>query len=448
MDSTNGGATEARPNRQSRLGTPVTDWAQVLPKKWPARYTLVCLMFITYMIGWSDRVNLSVSVPVIQKEFGWSKTEMGVILSAFTWGFVIFKLPAGWLADKFGGLRTMTWGLFTWSLATLFTPFAASKWGLFTMRLLLGIGEITYPASQVAVITKYYPKTERSKVNGICLSASDVGSMLATPLAAWLLVLYGWRPLFYILGLVSILWAFVFYFWWKRLYQELQSSKFEDPTRQPTIDKRPISWLGLLRLPSVWGLTLAYISLTYCYWFFLHWMPTYLVEERGFTILEMGFYAIAPYIGQGVFQILAGWVSASLISRGFSLNFSRKIIIYVGFLGGSLFMLIAGHTSSALLAVVFISLSIYFLASCWTSIWTIPSDMSSRHPAMIFGFAGSIGFLGSITAPIVTGYIVDTTGQWFYAFGIAAAMAFVGFVVTALLVSTDSIDEHLTAAAA
>ena len=128
----------------------------------------------------------------------------------------MFKLPAGWLADRYGGMKTMVGGIFFWSVVTVFFPLATSRFAMGSLRLLLGIGEITYPPSQVNMIARWFPDRERPTVNGICLAASSVGNLAATPLAAWLLVAYDWHLVFYIFGAAGILWALGVWRWGAR----------------------------------------------------------------------------------------------------------------------------------------------------------------------------------------------------------------------------------------
>lgn len=415
---------------------------------WPARYTLVVFMLVAYVIAWSDRIGFSVAAPTLMREFGWSRTQMGIALSAFTWGFTLFKLPAGWLADRLGGIRTMIGGILFWSCMALLFPFATSLTMMAALRLLLGIGEITYPPSQIKILSRWFPDKERSKVNGISLTASDIANVVATPLAAWLLVAYNWRVVFYIFGGAGLLWGLSLWRWTSNPETINRLNEYSQVAGTGGTSKTRLSWRALLRLRALWGLVAVYVCLTYCFWMFFNWLPTYLVEVRRFSILQVGFYAILPAIAQGSSQIAVGWLSPYLMSRGFSRNFSRKVIICVGFLGASIFMTLVVVTTSPFLAVLYISASLALLASCYTPIWTIPTDLSSKWPATIFGFAGTIGFLGGASAPIVTGYIVDHTGTWHYAFYLASCISLIGFFAAWLLVSTDPVDSRLETAAA
>lgn len=424
-------------------GTVSVSAARAVSAVWPARYTLVVFMLVAYVIAWSDRIGFSVSVPKLMGEFGWTRTQMGMALSAFTWGFTVFKLPAGWLADRFGGIKTMIGGILFWSFITLLFPFTASLVLMAGLRFLLGIGEITYPPSQVKILSRWFPDSERPKVNGICLAASSVANMLATPLAAWLLVAYDWHVVFYFFGGLGVCWGLSLWRWSTNPDNLRRLSEQSDTPAAHTRPRAALSWSRLLRLRVVWGLVAVYICLTYCFWMFLNWLPTYLIEARHFTFLEVGFYSVLPAISQGTAQVAVGWLSPYLIARGFSRNFARKSIICGGFLGASVCMLLVVVTLSPVLAVVYISASMALLGACYTPIWTLPTDLSAKWPGTIFGFAGTLGFLGGASAPIVTGYIVDHTGTWHYAFYLASAISLLGCVAAWLLVSTDSVDWRL-----
>lgn len=413
-----------------------------LAGSWPARYTLVVLMFVAYLIAWSDRVNFSVAAPKIMETYGWSAAQMGFVLSAFTWGFVAFTFAAGWLADRYGGLNTLVGGILSWSAVTLLFPFSRGVASMVSLRFLLGVGEIMYPPAQIRILSRWFPERERARVNGICLAASDAGVIVATPLAAWLLVAYGWRTVFYIFGAIGIAWGVLVWKWGasSRTIQRLDEAVPQRSTRDAH-PKLPLR--RLMRLRTIWGLVLAYVPLTYCFWMFLNWLPTYLVEEHGLTYIRMGVYATFPFFAKAAAQIVSGWVSTYLLANGYSKNFSRKSIICAGFLGASVCLVLTVFAFTPLLAVAYISGAVALLGACWTPIWTIPTDLSAKWPATIFGFVGTIGFLGSVAAPVVTGYIVDTTGSWHYAFLLAAALLMGGFFATWFLVSTDPIDERL-----
>src|SRR5262249_38621290 len=152
------------------------------------------------------------------------------------------------------------------------------------LRFLLGVGEITYPPSQVRILARWFPDIERPRVNGICLAASSVGQIAATPLAAWLLVAYGWQMVFYIFGIVGVLWSVGFWRWAATPANENRLNEQADLGRAShSKANTKLHWRRLLRLRAIWGLVLVYISLTYCFWMFLNWLPTYLIEARGFT---------------------------------------------------------------------------------------------------------------------------------------------------------------------
>lgn len=414
-----------------------------LAKSWPARYTLVVLMFVAYLIAWSDRVNFSVAAPKIMETYGWSAAQMGFVLSAFTWGFVAFTFAAGWLADRYGGLNTLVAGILSWSSVTLLFPFSRGVASMVSLRFLLGVGEIMYPPAQIRILARWFPEQERARVNGICLAASDAGVIVASPLAAWLLIAYGWQMVFYIFGAVGIVWGALIW-WWSvssGTIERLDGDILHQSVSSDAHPKLPLR--RLMGLRTIWGLVLAYVPLTYCFWMFLNWLPTYLVEEHGLTYIRMGVYATFPFFAKAAAQIVSGWVSTYLLAQGYSKDFSRKSIICVGFLGASLCLVLTVFAFTPLLAVAYISGAVALLGACWTPIWTIPTDLSARWPATIFGFVGTIGFLGSVAAPVVTGYIVDRTGSWHYAFLLAAALLVGGFFATVFLVSTDPIDEYL-----
>ena len=164
---------------------PPTVSAQAQSSRVPQRIRMVIFFFLSNLICYMDRVNISVTAPVIMKEFGWNEAALGVILSSFFWGYTLLQIPGGWLADRFGGKRILSMGVLWWSLFTMLTPLARSVGGMTAMRALMGIGEgVNFPSVQ-SMTAKWIPAGERSRVSGFTLSGVSVGNIIAFPLAAF-----------------------------------------------------------------------------------------------------------------------------------------------------------------------------------------------------------------------------------------------------------------------
>jgi MFS family permease len=416
------------------------------PKSWPVRYNIGALLFTGSLIAWADRVNLSVAVPAIMAEFGWDMATTGFALSAFTWGLLLFLTSAGWLADKLGGFSCITAASFLWSLLTLLTAVTGHPFTLFLLRVLLGMSEAFYTPGQAVVAAKWFPKMEMPRVIALCNSGSALGPLIATPLASWLLAAFGWRSIFYVFAALGFLW------WLMALWYGTDDPKGHrsitmrelahiEAGREATTTGAKLSWRLVLRSSSFWGLVLGNFANFYCFWLFFTWLPTYLADARGFSTIQTGFYAACPFLVSFLFTNGAGWISSLLIKRGRSVTFSRNSILFCNSVVAALLMLLAADVSFPLLALAYISLAVGMIGANIAILVTLCVDLSPDQPAILIGATGSIGYVGGILAPIVTGLLVDATGRWELVFYLASALALANAFSSILLIAAVPIGE-------
>jgi ACS family D-galactonate transporter-like MFS transporter len=408
------------------------------------RWMIVWLAFVGLTINYLDRATLGVALPFIGEEITLSKTQQGLVLAAFFWSYDFCQLAAGWYVDRVGPRRTFTLASLWWSAFTILTAATQSFASLFGVRLALGVGESPAPTTSAKVVSRWFPRQERALATSIWDSGSRVGGVLALPVVAAMVGLAGWRAAFVVAGLVGIVWAFA---WW-RCYRDPEAhprinaaelAYIQDGgARRATADDeaaRRVRWVDLFRYRTVRGMMLGFFCLNMCIYFFITFFPTYLVEERGFSLLKLGLFGAVP----GLCAVVAGWTGGYFadraIRRGADVTTVRKTVIISGLLGGSVIGL-AVLVPTAWMALALLAVAYSSLAFAATGIWSLPADVapSDRHVASVGGIQNFASNLAGIGSPILIGVLVDQTGSFVAALLTISCFALLGALSYAFIV--------------
>jgi len=395
-------------------------------------FILVPLLFVSGLIAWADRVNISVAAPKIMEEFKWDVATMGVVLSAFGWGYLLTQLGTGWLSDRWGGIRTLTAAMLGWSAATLLTAVPRTPGGMAVARGIVGVCESAYGPAQATVITTYFPSHQIGRVLSVCVSATALGPLLAVPLATAILAAYGWRMVFICFGAMGFLWAGVILLCARTLRDKEGGQSVASPS-VPASQRIPFP--TLIRWAPVWGLGLAYLPNTYTYYLVANWMPTYLAQARGFSVLESGLYTALPFLCAFLLEGSIGWIIHGLESLGWSRSRARKSVLYVGSAGAGSLLLLAGFTDSPIVAVGGLSLATGLVAGNIAALWIVATDVVPGQVGTVTGFMSFVGSLGALLAPLVTGFLVEATGRWEYALVLTAGVNGLSLMIVGMLIS-------------
>ncbi|WP_051574954.1 MFS transporter [Mycobacterium sp. URHB0044] len=382
-----------------------------------ARLLIAVMLFITVVINYMDRANLSIAMPAIADEMDLSKAQQGLLLSAFGWTYAALQLPGGWLVDRVPPRVLYPACLVLWSVATMFMGVIGGFVALIALRLLVGVFEApAYPINN-RVATAWFPERERASVIGFYTSGQFIGLALLTPVLSWLQSVLSWHWVFIATGAVGVVWGLV----WYARYREPKDSNANDaeiamirdggglvdidesrPKRAAVTRGDVATVLGRRKL---WGIYLGQFCLTSTLWFFLTWFPTYLVKYRDMDYIKSGFLASLPFIAALIGVLFSGALSDFLLRRGVSLGAARKGPIIAGLLLTTA-MLGANFTDSTAMVIVF--LSIAFFGNGLASItWSLVSALA---PERLIGLTGGmfnfIGNLSSIATPIIIGLLV------------------------------------------
>ena len=403
-------------------------------KESPQRWWLMVLLVIGMILCYAHRGAINVAAPFM-KEFHLSLADKGNLFSAFFLLYCFMQMPAGWLVDRFGVRRAYALGFAFWSLAVAATGFANSFLMLFSLRMLLGVGQaVAFPASARAV-ANWFRDRERGTVTGGYLAGVRWGQALVNGVGGLFLAAYDWRLFFLVIGLSSLLWLLP---WWGFLgrWEKGPASAAAADRKQPSSSSLPFfQSLALLRHRSVFGIFLGFFAYDYAWFVYQNWLPEYLIGERQFSPKEMLVYSSAPFAVMSVIILLSGFLSDWLIRRGRSETRVRKIFIVVGMALACL-IVPAGLVADKMTAVWLMTISLCGLGISAPNTWTLTQAACSKHiVGTVSGIQNFGGNLGGIIAPALTGYIAHKTNSFALALSITGAVLVVGILAYAFLIS-------------
>jgi len=399
----------------------------------PSRARFVVLSFIVaaYMITYMDRVNLASAVPVIQTQLGFSMITIGWIFAAFRWGYALFQIPGGWLGDRIGGRRALSLVVLWWSAFTSLTAFAWSGLSMGVCRFLFGMGEAgAFPIATRSLSAWILP-TERGFAQGVTHAASRVGAALTPPAVVLLILHYGWRAPFVSFGILGVLWAAAWYWYYRDTPAEhphvngAERSLIERSVGVRRASARKVPWRAILLSPSVWTLSLMYFCYGYSIDIYLDWFPKYLNDQRGFDLKQMGFYASLPLLAGAAGDLLGGSISDRCARTFGNLKAARRGVLLAGFLLAAAFILPATFTTRSTASVLYSCVAVLGLELTVGVSWAIPLDIGGDHAGSIASVMNTFGNLGSAVSPILLAYLVRLHG-WSLPFLISCFLCVAG----------------------
>jgi len=419
-------ATDSKPDSRSAALPPII----------PTRYWLVFGMFLLSMLLYVDRVCISAAKDGILADLKLSDTQWGWVLSIFALGYAIFQVPSGLLADRLGPRIVLSAVVTFWSLFTAMTAAATGYVSMLIYRFLFGIGEAgAYPGCARAVYS-WIPMSERGLVQGAMFSGARVGAAFTLPLVAWMVSHLGWRTSFVVLGVIGILWA-VFWFFWFRDDPETHP-RISDSERQLILqarqqaltgepDSAPLTTGRLFGSRNVWLLMGQYFASNFTFFFCLTWLFPYLKSRYALGMVEAGFYAAAPPLA-GAF---GNWVAGAVmdwIYRRKKWAASRRVPAIFGFSLAALGLLASMHMETAPGAIICLSLAVFGADMTLAPSWSVCIDIGRKHAGTVSGTMNMAGNLGSFITALAFPYLLKWTGTHnaFFYVGAALNVAAVG----------------------
>jgi MFS transporter, ACS family, glucarate transporter len=422
-------------NPPSEKPTPPDTVSSAAPRPTRARYWVIMFAVTLAIIQYVDKVCISQAAPFIQEDLHLSKSQMGWVFGAFTLAYALFEIPCGYLGDRFGPRRILLRIVLWWSffIAVLGRMWNATS--LMVTQFLFGAGEAGAFPNLTKAFNRWLPREERPRAQGIMWMSARLGGAL-TPMLVFLCLQHvSWRMAFLLFGLPGLLWAALF-FWWYR----------DDPRTHPHVNAAeaalmPVEaasgshfqapWRKLATSRTVWCLCGQYFACSYSFWFFITWFPTYLLKARGFDLKQSALLAGTPLFVGAFGSAFAGWVMP-ILSRRWGMRKVRRGVGAVGAAGAAAMLVLATQVTDPYLAVAVIALVAFGNDIQMPGAWTACMDVGGKAVGTLSGTMNMMGNIGGFLSPIICGYIVDQTHSWNLAFYVTAA-AYVGGMVCWLL---------------
>ena len=415
---------------------------------WQRRHTVVLLCFLSTFICYIDRVNISVAIIPMAKQFGWSDTERGLVLSSFFAGYLITQVLGGWLAQKLGGKAVLGFGVLWWSVFTIITPLSAftSFPVLIAARIAMGLGEgVAFP-SVYHMFGRWVPARERSRAASFNLAAIPAGTLTAIIVTPFLAVKFGWPSVFYVFGAVGLVW---FAFWWFLVSDEpAQDSRMGEAEREmfrdehakgKSSDSESIPWRALLTKKPVLAIIVAHFCNNWGLYVLLSWLPSYFASELGISLRSVWIYVAPPWIASFVVGNLVGVLADRLIAKGWTVTRVRRFMQFIGSGSPAIGLIVLANVKDAKTAVILLTVSLGLSSFSFAGFASNHLDVAPRHAGILFGISNTFATIPGIIGVGLTGYLVDVTGTFASAFYLTAGMYILGLIVWQLFSTGEKI---------
>jgi MFS family permease len=370
---------------------------------------LLCLMyFITYL----DRVNVSTAADGFARDFGLTKTQIGLVFSAFAYPYLVFQIIGGWVSDRFGARRTLIACGLIWASATALTGFAAGLTSLLIARLLLGFGEgATFPAATSAM-SRWVAKEDRGFAQGITHAAARVGNAAAPALIVYIMATHGWRESFYVCAALSFVWVALWAWAFTEKPADHPRITAEELARLPTQPKvKPrVPWGPLVKRMA--PVTVVYFCYGWTLWLFLSWIPQYFLHSYNLNLKDSAIFASSVFFAGVVGDTLGGVVTDRLLRKTGNLKRARSGMVAVCMLLTIVTLIPLMFTHSLMVSLACLSAGFFFAEMTIGPMWAIPMDIAPEYSGTASGIMNSGSALAAIISPVVGGFLIDTYGNW------------------------------------
>ena len=430
------------------------------PKPSKTRWMVLVLISFMYLITYMDRSNISVAQPEIAKQFGLSKSAMGLVLAAFTWAYALGQVPSGWFGDRFGPKRVLVVIMSLWSVTAVMTGAAFGFASLFGARFLLGLSESgAFPVASRGM-QLWFPRIERGRIQGTTPFFSRLAVAVTPFIAGSILLAFGWRAIFYIFGSLGIVWAIVFSIFYRNIPEEhkgvnrlelarIRGVNPDGTIKPPAITRLATPWKRILLSPNMWFISLGYFCFFFGTNFYLTWYPTYLREHLHMSIRSLGIWGSVPLLAGMAGDIIGGTISDMILKSTGSAKLARRVVAAPGFLLASAFVIPAALTANRLSSILCLAASFFFLEWVIGPAWAVPMDVGGQFSGTVTGVMNMVGALGGASTAVVYGSLFNR-GYWVAPFLVSAGVMIVGALIWIFLIDPEQsvVEQPVSAVAA
>ena len=411
----------------------------------------ITLAIITYV----DRVCISQAAPTMQQELGLTKVQMGFAFTAFGWAYAIFEIPGGWLGDRIGPRKVLMRVVGMWSIFTIATGWAWSLWSLIVCRFFFGVGEAGCFPNITKAFSNWFPMSERVKAQGVLWLSARWGGAFTPLLVGWMLASgsdgkfglglhYKW--VFLIFGMLGILWAILFYRWFRdnpKDHSSVDAAEMEHIGDTTHSGDHSMPWDKLFSSRTVWMLWGQYFFMSYAWYFYITWFPTYLKENFvGLSDLQRALLACVPLFFGGFGALAAGMFSSFLDRKLKSVALTRRLLGVAGMGMAGVMLVVSMQFSASSYSVLAIGMAAFFSDLAMPGAWGACMDVGGRHTGALSGSMNMMGQISGAMAPMAVPVILlYTDNNWSINIGLFAVSYFLGAACWAFVNS----DERLHA---
>lgn len=402
------------------------------------RWIITGLIFFITLVNFIDRSAISFVIEPLKKEFHFTDTQFGMILSAFGLGYILLTSLGGWLVDKFGSRIMWPISAVSWSICVGLLGLAFGFWSFVSIRFLLGLTEGPHFPAMTRSISNWLPTKERARALSLGLVAIPLSSVLGAPICSYLVADFGWRTMFFAISAIGIVWGFVWYYLFTDHPKDSKYISKEElhlitSSKKPKLpDDTAINWHFILTHPALIANNIAYFAFGYMLFFATLWLPGYFLSQHNLNLKSVGWYLTIPWLTGALFLKLGGVISDWIYHKTGKSRTARAHLIWVTQALAAIFFVALSFTTSLSASIVFLSLGLGFGMMPQSAFFSINIDVAKEMAGSSQGITSSCLSLAGIIAPFMTGWLVDLTGSFRAAFLLLAALTFLA-VITVIL---------------
>jgi ACS family hexuronate transporter-like MFS transporter len=399
------------------------------------RWTICALLFFAATINYIDRQVIGILKTTIHDEIGWSEVGYSWVVFSFQGAYAIGLLCVGRIIDRIGTRKGFSLSIIFWSVAAMGHALAHTVFGFGVARFFLGLGESgNFPAA-IKTVAEWFPKKERALATGIFNSGTNIGALVTPLVVPWITYKWGWRAAFIVTGAIGFLWLIA---WWA-LYRRPEEHKSISKSELEYIQSDPpdpvvkVPWARLVPHRQTWAFSIAKFMTDPIWWVYLFWLPDFLHKRHNLSLKDFGLPLVVVYLLADIGSIGGGWLSSSLIKRGWSINASRKLAMFICALA-VVPIVFAAQASNLWVAVILIGIAAAAHQGWSCNLFTTTSDMFPRHAVgSVVGIGGMAGAVGGMMIARLVGEILERTGSYVPIFVIAASAYLAALLIFHLL---------------
>ena len=411
------------------------------------RHWVIVFAVVLSIITYIDRVSISFAGPTMREDLGLSSEQFGWVLAAFAWAYALFEIPGGWLGDKMGARKVLTRIVLWWSFFTAATGWAMNFTYLIVVRALFGAGEAGAFPNITKAFSTWLPAPEKSRAQGIVWMSARWGGAFTPLLMAALFRVIDWRTAFQIFAALGVVWTAVFYFWYRDNPKDHKSVNAEElaiigDSVKMADDHGSVPWGRFASSRSIWLLWIQYFMLSYGWYFYITWFPTYLKEALKYDLKAGGaLLSGMPLFLGGIGCLVSGFLTPKLAAWMGDSRKARKYMAVTGMTMAGILLLVAMQLKEPLVIVGVIAMASFFNDIVMPPAWNTCMDVGGKFAGTLSGSMNMMGNFAGGVAPVVIGYVLTATGNDFtMTFYISAAAYFIGALCWLGIDSTRPLD--------